>query len=487
MFGNIISRSPLTSRIADTVFQNISGEPYCGDISFLCTMRALMDHRIGEGDRIVLRFSHSMLRASEISDMKAVDVVSCITDNIDMCGSGLFIVHSFRGLEEDIAANMKAVEEGFAKLYSRYSKLEKITSFFKKSFQVACFINPEKKNVIFFVDRMNLRRMHFLQIAILPSMPWYFNKETGGVSEEEMRLIESLKSNDADDYLACVNEIASKYDFRAIQIRNMLDGFESKIEMAECSRIRETIASIDSEIRRLNGMIGDYYESRRESCAKLLGLETKISQSNGQSEIMEYFICNNKLHLEYVGDTYIDFCVADDLSYYDQDMIERILDNKYSFVYENARGDIDKAQMKKLIRAIFIDELLHIKFCAAYRLNLTRNVEAKSSHEFPPEFQHCMPNPHINKYRCMGGYESTINEQLIDGNYIGAIEQCIASCKSLNWGDSTVMGSFMRNLYTEDCRIIRMPDGKFMTPYEAVQWLEAQETENEEEEKQEEA
>lgn len=84
----------------------------------------------------------------------------------------------------------------------------------------------------------------------------------------------------------------------------------------------------------------------------------------------------------------------------------------------------------------------------------------------------------------MGNYQRAINELLKNHNYIGAIEQCVASCRSLNFADSTVMQEFMRRLYglsdyNVNIRCIELPDGRVVEPKEAIVWLKEQEGENE--------
>ena len=91
-----------------------------------------------------------------------------------------------------------------------------------------------------------------------------------------------------------------------------------------------------------------------------------------------------------------------------------------------------------------------------------------------------MPNPHINRYSCLGNYVRTINELLKDRNYIGAIEQCSASAKSLNFGDSTVMHEFMRFMYSSGNRtFIELSDGTTVSPINAIKWLKEQENNDE--------
>ena len=82
----------------------------------------------------------------------------------------------------------------------------------------------------------------------------------------------------------------------------------------------------------------------------------------------------------------------------------------------------------------------------------------------------------------MGNYTTTINRLLKNHDYIGALEQCIASCKSLNWGDSAVMTSFMRSMWGNGSnnRCIELPDGRVVKPNEAITWLEQQEAQTNE-------
>ena len=68
--------------------------------------------------------------------------------------------------------------------------------------------------------------------------------------------------------------------------------------------------------------------------------------------------------------------------------------------------------------------------------------------------------------------------------YIGAVSQCVASCKSLNFGDSVVMGEFMESLYgtrtSLNNKCIELPNGSTVTPKEAIAWLKKQEEESDE-------
>ena len=149
----------------------------------------------------------------------------------------------------------------------------------------------------------------------------------------------------------------------------------------------------------------------------------------------------------------------------------------------NGHNAAASEKMQKLMQEIFVSEnpRLRIRFCAAYRFDLNGSVSAQTGDFSDYTFDGYMPNTHIDRYHCMGNYSRTINELLRKRNYIGALEQCIASCKSLNFGDSAVMGEFMRTMWSNNTvsRCIELPDGRVVKPNEAIRWLDEQEAKNE--------
>lgn len=486
MFKTSITTTPLTTDAANSFFQNIVGERFGNDNSFLATLRALVAPRIKEGERVCLRFGESSYDTQTIGSVPAERAVRAICGayNIEEMREHL-IVHKLSSNQEGNLANLKLLEAKFVSCYPGYHRLEKVKEFYRKSFSTDCFINPELRSVIVFVDNLDNRKLHYLQISILALLPWYFSPEEGA-SELEMELINSLREASSQKYEECLVKIAEQYDFKTARIRQLLGGFETRFERIECDKIRTEIENVDSEINRMNNQIGSCLNRRNEICIRLLGLERKIAEGGVDSEIMEYFLCNDRLVLENVTDRDMYFSVKDYLSYFDSELAERAISNPRSFVYsvvgrDNYRG-ISVEKMKALMRAIFVDEnpRVKIKVCAAYRFDLNGNVSPMGGHGFSYEFADCMPNTHIDRYTCMGNYTRTINALLVKRDYIGALEQCIASCKSLNWADSTVMNEFMRTIwgnsdYGYNNRCIELPDGRVVKPADAIQWLEQQE------------
>ncbi len=490
MFKEIIQSTPFTSTGANMAFSNIHGEPWRSDFTFLSTLRALLGSRLKNNEELNVLFRDSTYSASQLSGLETTRALEIATGRVFFYNGeqhdaqGVLLVSNFYNpTAENNNAWMTMVKQNFCKVHPEWRPLEKVTLFFQKRFDVACFVEPVNKNVIICTNNMDIRDMHYLQCGIFAFLPWYFNPEEG-VSEIEMELINSLRENKSEKYKDCLTRMSEQYDFRTIKIKELLSGFESRYESRECERLRSDIESIIYRINELNNKIGIELEQKRDTETKLLGIETAMSKTKDESEIMEYFLCNNHLVLESVDNVHVLFGVKDYITYFDEDMAKSMIDNEHSYIYEprgrTCNNIIPTEDMKKLMTAIFLDQTLRVRVCAAYDFQLDSNVRARDHFSYKYEYDGYTPNPHIDKYRCLGNYERQINSLLLNNNYIGAIEQCIASCKSLNFADSTVMQEFMLRVYgLSDERVnmkcIELPDGAVVTPKEAVVYLKQQE------------
>ncbi|MCD8376444.1 MAG: hypothetical protein LUD69_05825 [Oscillospiraceae bacterium] len=489
MFENAIKETPFTSPAAEIRFRDsIDGTNFIRDRTFVATLRALVGPRLPKGERILLRFREcsQKLQSKEHAKQYTENELDCIFQGVN----GQIVVCNFSNPEVDGASSsVDTMTEYFDEL-DGWQRLPKMTEFYQKSFVVSCFVNPETKSVAIFAARLNLRYMHYLQCSIFAFLPWYFDPKVG-VSELEMELIQSLRERTSDRYMNCLLRLAEKYDFRSEQIREMLDGFEFRYINQERSLVSTRIEDITQRIREFNDEIGNLLKQKADQDALLLGLDQKAAEgSDGESEIMQYFLCNQSLSLVDVDDTKMVFIAKGYLEYFDEDLARAAINNPRSFIYRpdgRACDNYIKAEdMKKLMTAIFIDQTIKIRACAAYQFDLPGRVGCYSEYRYGYEFNDCTPNPHTDGFSCMGTYTSVIN-QLLEGNdYIGAIEQCIASCKSLNFGDSIVMSEFMRRLYgfsprasdRINIRCIELPDGTVVDPKGAVAWLNSQEGED---------
>ena len=132
----------------------------------------------------------------------------------------------------------------------------------------------------------------------------------------------------------------------------------------------------------------------------------------------------------------------------------------------------------RLMTAIFRDEQLKLRTCAAYRLNFSEGTYAGLKfYDYDRELlaEHT-PNQHIHQYGCFGNNGPHIRKAMLDRDYVTAISLCCACTSNMNLTESNTGTFFMEQILgNSPGNIIQMPDGKCVTPLEAVKWLEEQE------------
>ena len=478
MFKERISGTPLTSPAANDYFaDSIVGQSWNSDDTFIATCRALLAPRMKDGNTLHLIFTKSNYGSGSLEGLSPRNAVNTICDDFYDSEWELHI-HNFYSMDETHnAAWMKVIEENFTNCYEGWHRVEKVTVFFRKVFNVLCYIQPEHKSVAIFTDNMNLQKMHYLQCGIFAFMPWYFD-QSAGVTELEMELINSLREKKYDHYLDCLARIAEQYDFKTARVRKLLKGFETSYERIRCDQIKNDLNRIIQNLATLDGQYADMLHRKTDAENLLLGLEMKIKSASEDSEIMDYFLTNNHLILKDVTGSTMEFVVIAPLDYFDEDQARRYINNDSSYFYDyvNRHEIYSRDNLRMLWTEIFVKQRLKVQFCSAYRFRLEGSVESLSGYDdYGTDCREYTPNPHIDRYNCMGDYKRIINGLLKDHDYIGALEQSIASCKSLNIGDSPVMNEFVSRFCgrsgSKNMRCIRMPDGSVMTPNEAIKWL----------------
>jgi len=458
MFRHLIQTTAFCNEMANQYFRDkIFGEAYRQDYSFISTLRALVAPRMTDEEESIY-FGVTQGASNDRILSEGEIRIFIIPDSSD------FETFISRHNEQFSAAR-------------GWTRVDKITVFFRKQFQCVCFIRPVSKVVaIYIAGSLSMRHMHYLQCAIPAMLPWYFSPEDG-LSDTEIALIESIRNGELQTYLDILQKIAESMHFRDNYIRKTLDGFENAFERQQLESTRANIKSYDDDLLNLNSQIARVIKRKQDAEIQLLGLETKIAQSSESSEMMNYFLCNKNLVLVSAqpADMTLVFVVKSYLTYFDEDIAKMMIDNPHSCVNaDNISNNsaIAPEQMRKLMSAIFIDQSLRIKVCAAYKICLKGGVTGLLNYSFGYEGQNCLPNPHIDTYACLGQYIGIINNLLAKCEYIGALEQCIASCSSLNFGDWTVMSKFMQEMYHNNDTFIELPDGTMVSPEDAVKFLE---------------
>lgn len=496
MFAKVITGLTLANEVADTLFPHINGSRFRGDVSFTATMRALMYKRVQKEESIRVDAGRSRYTKEDISGVRPSGCVSSfLSGSRIFTDHGVLHVHSFDSSEESNDACFHAIDNGGMAEMSGYTEMKDMSVFMgQKKIKARFFINLEKNNTLIFIDRLDLKKWHLLQAFIPRYFPAYF--ESAPLEEDERKLLKSLTTRYDPEYEKQIEEFAKRFDFRTQAIRNKLSGFELHFERENLEKVRSNIAYARDEIKSLNERFKECYKKISDLTTKELGLIEKLrssSENEGEdTEFMEYFLCNKALHLLDVYGSSISFIVKTTISNFDPEVFDAAINKRGSFFYRSydthrryPNEEMTDDRIKRLMLAIFRDEKLKLRVCAAFRLDFGNGeYMGYESYDFPREIiaDHT-PNQHIQKYGCFGNNGIYVREAMLDRDYVRAVAQCCAVAANINFTEANTCTYFMQEICAVDAgRIIQMPDGSTMTPLDAVKWLEEQEGKREESE-----
>lgn len=492
MFTREISGLTLTKPVADGVFPNINGTHYRNDVSFLATLRALLHKRVPKEESVYLRLGNSRYGYSEVknSDNRACARAFLRSSNLLDGDVGIIYVHSFDGNEESNAACFEVLDAGAVhEVLNGYTEMKDLATFFgQRKISARFYMNEEKKNVIIFIERLDTKRWHLLQSLIPRYFPWYFRDMP--MEEAELNLVKSLTKRYAPDYEQAIEEFAKQFDFRTQIVRSALTGFEDRFEQDKLQNVRDQIANVNHQIDSLKERFSQYYKQIQDLTTQELGLIAKIRRGNTgeDSEFMEYFLCNKALNLVSVRGSTIEFIVTTTLSSFDPEVFDSSINNPESFFYRHyetdrpyGNDDMTDERIKKLMLAIFEDEELGLRVCAAYRLDFANGYyNGLQGYNYPVDMKDYTPNQHIQHYGCLGNNRRVIADAMMRRDYVAAMEACVSSAKNINFTEPNTGTYFMQKILSKNVgKIIQMPDGSNMTPLDAVKWLEERENQTE--------
>lgn len=484
MFKACVSETALTTAAANEYFENrISGENFKGDTTTVAAARAFLDRRMPDGAWLNIQFRSAALSEDWITNNPVESVIRRFTqlwDPHDEC-TFTFYNLSHPSKEANLAA-LAAIRNKLPAMYDGWTILPSITDYFRGSVknhtvEVLCLINETIKSTVIFVDNLTFSKLHFIQGLMLATMPWYYKKENNDKTAEERAVISSCVSKDESVFLVAIAAIAQKYDFELGRLKRLLSQYQSSYERQRKDTAERALADIRCRLDNLDVQYRDYLRRQRDTQIELAGLEANIENADANPEILSLFLDNrDKLILERVSGDTMTFVVRDTIGIWDEDEAENIIENLNSGAYRRERN-FTKQQARMLLRAVFIDQSIKLRVCAAFQFSLSGEVNAISHYNFGTACQGYMPNPHHQEYACIDGNRPEINRALRNRDYVGAIIQAMASAKGLNFGDTTVMGKFYDAIFTkgEHNRAFQLPDGSIVTSAGAIEWLEAQE------------
>jgi len=480
MFNQCIRSSELmlTSEHAGNLFESVGGDLYREDVTFVAVLRALLLKRIELGNN---RVTFRNLRAGYTKYDYENNPFYRIFDAIFGSRNRSDTVYAVSVDNDDPEFALDCIRKNFKGLnrtgFNSAEELVDVEQYFEKlGITTVVFIVPEVKLSYIFVKRMTIKSYHAIQSFIPRYMPWYFKDKP--LEAIEISLLESLQKKGSQSFIETMAAIADNFNLRETLIRSMLNGFEKRANRAR-------LQSIERDIDNTNVQIDDIIANYRRLIKQLegyritqTGLKAIIAQGCESNELAEFFIGNKSVEIINTYEQMIHFHIKTYLVNFDPEMYSRFVDNNFSHIWNERDYSPffrEKAVRRKLMDALFSDEpVLKVRMCAYFAIDMRGMVDTERNHYFGDDYNSYIPNTHLNRHSCIGNNRPLIEERLRDGDPIGAIMQCIASAGSINIAEGVTFGPFLDQLFTTSEKVIELPDGKNVSPQEAVEWLNAQ-------------
>lgn len=356
---------------------------------------------------------------------------------------------------------------------------------FQELRDVGLYLSTEKCPATVFIDETahrcivcspNSYRSNFqarMTCVLSRLVPWLFE---GGLTDIDRKLIYAIDKDDQMAYNETMAQIIAELNLRELKIRAALAGFENKGKEVRAKSLERAVESARTDLYRIMRQYNDKNADLTNLMRELSAFRCHLEDSGDSNELMNFFLSAKTLELVKVEGMDIHFVVKTYLTQYDEDYFYDLVDNKDTFMYDDVCEDYAVDDFEKLMRAIFETNEIKCRVFACFKIS--NYSEFNVTHAYGSvDVSSYLPHPHLDRYTCDGDNGRIIQQRLMEQDVIGAIEQCISATSNINFYDSTVVSSFVREDLCADnnYRFLELPDGSLVNPSEAIDWLRTKE------------
>lgn len=488
MFNKNLGTCPLTNDASNSFFTNIIGRSewhFKRDYSLLAMTRALLFKRLKPEDGVFTVKIKSSNFSTSVLDSYANDPIRIyhsmvdfdyLSQSITLCClcSGVDANRKTFELLDDQRNGLVAKVEG----YREATDLRQFVG--QHNINARFYVNDETRSTIIVVEKLELRSYHFL-ISLMPRyIRWYLVEQP--LDAEEIQLCKALTEPYSLKFERMLAEFCSRIDFRSHNIKRILGDFERKSRTRQLRDAEQRVRNTEDRVRQNMDSYVALIRQLDDEKVRLAGVKQMINEASDSSELIQFIIRSKYINPTEASDRNLSVIIHSYLDVFDPALAERMLRKPTSVmldgygISENNSVFRNIEKRTKFLSALFSDEpAFKIKTCAHFKLELAGEVYPSRGYRYPEEYQDMEPNPHLDRYTCLGQNTKMMRERLLAGDIVGCLMQCVASTKCLNMADTTVIHYFMDKLFHSTRKIIELPDKSSATIVEAFTWLENQE------------
>ncbi len=217
---------------------------------------------------------------------------------------------------------------------------------------------------------------------------------------------------------------------KTIKFKNLLNNIADR----QASRIKNKLAETNNRIERCMHDYDVYLKEVTTYNMLLKGTEGKAEQL--KESLLNVSNMKEILSIEEIGSEGLSIMFKTTLDYFNTEEAEIIINNLTC-------SDI----IIRFLKDLYIDQIMKLNVVAITTYYYDNDFRSMGS--IPTDYylsNGAFFNPHLQYYSCMGDYRAQAIKAMREQDLLMFVNICLAATRSLNFGDSTVMGSFVRAL-----------------------------------------
>lgn len=321
-----------------------------------------------------------------------------------------------------------------------------------KGVSAKAYTSKEEKKTFVVIRDINAYIYHIITFLASRLVPWVFDAEP--LSDEEKDLLMSLYNDNMGDFTRKINTMSNNlFNFRELSIRNALDGYGKKYVKRMGDDIQREIQMLYDEINDLSNKINERNRRILQKSIMFAGLDSVVNEQ--MDDLISFTLAAKNIEVVDADGPYITFQLTSDLTNYDIDDAEAVIDNGDAYIYRmNSRWT--RSQEEALLKAIFVDQIFVIKMIAVFKINfVSGEIMPIRGFSVLQGYENYMLNQHIFRHACLGGNDEQIRQFLANRDYTGALSACVAATGNININEPASNESFFTDLFTTEKPVLR--------------------------------
>lgn len=439
-----------------SILPRVSVAHFRDDKSLAETVNALLYDRIGE-ESFNADFAYCSLDAAKVRAR------SWMVENNNLL---YLFLHDEPELNDFRTWAKTELNTPFVKVLERQSSEIRNRTGFSCSF----YVREDDLAALVVCPEPDMDKWHMLQSFFFRLFRTLFTAKP--LTDAEKNLLTSLTRSSLMAYISAAKHLADRRDLNMLKLRGELKEVRKFTYKSAIDSAKNQLLQLDSVIADLNRRYEQAMKDIETATIRLEGAKALAEKQDDNDELFEYFRDNDQIAKVTVDGAVIEVVIRTCLDLYDPDLYRDLAASGNIFRFNDGRSVEDH---KLLMDAIFSTEPeFRIRMCGYYWLNMNGTVKSQMGYNYAcvPECADHMPNPHLQRHACLGSYQPEIQSCLRAGNVVGAVEQCIASCMSVNLGETSMtFGPMIGDLFNSNKALLHREDGADMTVSEAIAYL----------------